>query len=179
MDEFINEQKLYEKSKYGNTYQQIQLAKKIKDIEMLRGEVKTIVFDSEKYKELDKADWKTLVKIANQYMKQRKAEIDHRRIIDKINKEIERLHKEDEIRIYAHASTPKELEIKFVGPIFTTQDDLKYTLEFLKNSESITVEASPKVVGKWDVHYSGDVTNNKGEKLEFEDINNGLAVVPN
>jgi hypothetical protein len=96
--------------------------------------------------------------------------------INKIDKELDRLKSRNSISVQAHARTPDDLIIKFVRPIFTTQENLKDALEFLKRSEKIEVSAQPRVVNQWEVEYSGHVKNDKGEGIEFKDVNNGLAV---
>lgn len=175
----FNEQR---KSKYGETYATMQWAIKFKDIDVLREYVLGVYGsiwnddDRELYEMLKTANWKTLVKYAKEYMKKKKIEVEEQNVINNIRKEIERIHKNKGITVRAHADCPEDKKIQFVTPIFTGHDDTRYALEYLKNSEEIRVEATPRVVDKWYVEYDGEVTNDKGDTIEFEGVNNNLAV---
>jgi hypothetical protein len=99
------------------------------------------------------------------------------KLLNSIKSLLSKLSRNGSISISAHGDVPKELEVKFTYPIFVSNDynTVKNNYNFLKNSEKIWVEASPKVVDKWDVVYSGNVENNKGESIEFVDIDKGIA----
>ena len=111
-----------------------------------------------------------VTKYINTYIKGVKSDYADSKLRASISKELERLTRN--IRIQAQAGVPLNLRARFVSPIFNTQSDLEY----LESSKSLDVVAYSKVVNKFSVEYSGTVTNDKYEQIEFEKINNGLAV---
>ncbi len=119
-----------------------------------------------------KASDKEIVRYINTEMKIIRLEAKNRAINSKIEKELERLYKNQGIRINAHANCPDHQKIKFVKPIFKTKEDL----EFLKVSDRIEVNAEPTVVNNWEVEYSGTVENDNNDIMDFSGINNGLSV---
>ena len=126
-------------------------------------------------------DWskvpdKDIKKYMNDLKKSIMYEVNNDRIITKIEAALNKIQIAGNLQISAHAIVPEHFKMKFALPAFTTQDDLKSALKFIDDSEEIEINAQPKVVNKWQVEYSGTITNDKGDTLEFKNVNNGLAV---
>lgn len=173
-DQFVNES--INEGKYDDTFiPEIEMAKRSKNPNELRRVAKDV--DGGYDGKIDKMTDKEVKKYLNDYVKSIKDEYKNKAIFDKIEKELERLLKNQGIEVRAHAGVPEDKLIKFTRPIFTTYRDPKAALEFLKDSNYIEVFASPTVVNKWDVEYSGTVKNNTGDTLEFSGVDNGLAVM--
>lgn len=119
---------------------------------------------------------KEIVKYMNNWKTRIMEDVKNSAVIKKIETELERIHKNGGMQVYAHARVPEDLKIKFVRPIFTSHPDKKAALDFLIGANEIEVNSQPTVVNKWDVEYSGSVKNDRDENIDFEKINNGLAV---
>jgi len=47
---------------------------------------------------------------------------------------------------------------------------------FLNKNTSLKVIVTNRFARNWNVYYSGTIENERGEKIEFKDIDNGLCV---
>jgi len=171
-EQFINESKIW-------LADDITLAKRDKNMKELRDIAKNIdgQYSSESEKRFDSMTDKEINNYVNDYLKHAREEAKNSKLIAKIDKELERLHKSNSISIYAHANCPKHLEIKFVRPIFIdgSTTEMNSNLDFLKNTKLIKVYAQPEVKG-FAVYYDGRVEDENGKSIDFEKIDNKLAV---
>jgi hypothetical protein len=132
-------------------------------------------------------DWSTatdkdVVKYINDLKKRIVDEQKNLTMYTKIEAELERIQKTNGIQVEAHANCPSDRRIQFVRPCLlnndTTSANYQKVLDFLTGAKTITCIAHPTVVNTWDVEYDGEIINDKGDKIEYEKVNNGLAVMP-
>lgn len=169
-EEFLNE------SMYDDTFiPEIKYAKMTKNMFSLRKIMGHITGVSDTT-EIENMPEKEVTKFINKYVKDTKFEKQHEKTLDKISVELERLHRSDSITINAHANCPYDLQLQFIRPIFYGLTKPKEVLAFLKDSDSVTIKAFPKVVNKWRVEYEGTVGNGSDISFDFKNVDNGLAV---
>lgn len=130
--------------------------------------------------DVDKMSDKDVQKYLNDLTKKIVSEVKNKTLSKKINNELERILDNGQLSIHAHASVPDRLKIQFVEPCLFNNDyssqSFKSVFDFLKDSESLTCESQPTIKNKFDVEYNGTCQNDKGEIIEFSEVNNGLAV---
>ena len=147
-------------------------------------------FDPVKYQrelannmDVDNKDWskaspKEVRDFMNKNKKQIKDENESSKSHFSVNEKINSLVKDGKVKISLFGdSVPSDLKAKFVVPCIHNALSPREAWLFVKDTTSIDVECTDRsVVNKWDVLYSGTITNSEGKTINFSKVNNGLAV---
>jgi len=101
-----------------------------------------------------------------------------KKLYDLVDKKLLKLLKSDNFYISVMGDRVHEDSyIKFTWPLLLNGDkrSIDEVSKFISNAKEIEVNVTNRFAKKWDVFYSGTISNGK-DKIEFEDVDNGFAV---
>lgn len=141
--------------------------------------------DLAKYIDPDTTDWDKksdaeVRKYLNDLKNKIKSETEKSKAYFSIEEKIEAMIKDGKVGINVQGDrVPDDLKSKFIMPCIMAALSPKDAWKFIHDTTSLDVNVTGRsVVNRFDVVYDGTIEDDKGKKIEFENINNGLAVVP-
>jgi len=114
-------------------------------------------------------------KYINSELKNLKDEARTVAIRTKYSDKLDLLFKTIDIRVYGQVSVAKSDAIKFTEPLLK-EHSMEEIISLLEGSKTLYVDVKSRYAKSWEVFYSGTISNDREESLDFKNISNGFAV---